>query len=339
MKHGYRFYIVSLAVALVLLMSLNLLTGSVRIPSSDVWSILTGGVTGHEAWRYIVLESRLPATLSALLTGGALGVCGLMLQTAFHNPLAGPSVFGINSGASLGVAIVMLLTGGTLNMASFSVGGFMATLLAAFMGAMGVTAVIWIFSTLVRNNVLLIIVGMMIGYIASSAITLLNFFATEEGVHSYMVWGLGDFGGVSMQTMPAFAAVVLTGLAAAFSQVKPLNALLLGEAYAENLGVNLKATRNRLLLTVGLLTAITTAFCGPVAFIGLAIPHIARLLLRTDNHRLLMPATLLTGATVALLCQLVCHLPRHGGVIPLNAVTSLIGAPVVIYVILKSGKK
>jgi len=256
-----------------------------------------------------------------------------MLQTAFRNPLAGPSVFGINSGAGLGVALVMLLMGGGLSVGSLQVSGFAAVLVAAFIGAMAVMALIFFFSTLVRNNVMLLIVGIMIGYITNSAISLLNFFATDEGVKSYMVWGMGSFGGVSMNNMPVFACVTLIGLLGALLLIKPLNALLLGDRYAENLGVNILRVRNWLLIVTGLLTAVTTAFCGPVAFIGLAVPHIARLLLTTDNHRVLLPATILCGAVVALICNLICFLPGESGVIPLNAVTPLIGAPVIIYVI------
>ena len=216
---------------------------------------------------------------------------------------------------------------------SVNFSGFAAILLAAFLGAMVVMAIIFFFSTVVRNSIMLLIIGIMVGYISNSAISLLNFFATDEGVKSYMVWGLGSFGGVSMANMPVFASVTLIGILGALVLIKPLNALMLGEQYAENLGVNIIRVRNWLLIVTGLLTAITTAFCGPVAFIGLAVPHIVRLLITTDNHRQLLPATLLCGAVVALICNLICYLPGEHGVIPLNAVTPLIGAPVIIYVI------
>ena len=324
---------VGLAVLIVALFALNLLIGSVSIPAGDVLRILMGDDSLKPSWQFIVLESRLPQAITAMLCGGALAVSGLMLQTAFRNPLAGPSVFGINSGAGLGVALVMLLMGGGLSVGSLQVSGFAAVLVAAFIGAMAVMALIFFFSTLVRNNVMLLIVGIMIGYITNSAISLLNFFATDEGVKSYMVWGMGSFGGVSMANMPVFAGVTLVGLFGALLLIKPLNALLLGDRYAENLGVNILRVRNWLLIVTGLLTAVTTAFCGPVAFIGLAVPHIARLLLTTDNHRVLLPATILCGAVVALVCNLICFLPGESGVIPLNAVTPLIGAPVIIYVI------
>lgn len=326
-------YCLGLGAVVLVLFALNLLLGSVSIPGGDVVSILLGDQTAKASWQFIVLESRLPQAITATLCGAALAVSGLMLQTAFRNPLAGPSVFGVNSGAGLGVALVMLFLGGGLSVGSVSITGFAAILLAAFVGAMMVMAIIFFFSTLVRNSVMLLIIGIMIGYISNSAISLLNFFATDEGVKSYMVWGMGSFGGVSMDNMPVFVIVTLAGLLGALLLIKPLNALMLGDRYAENLGVNIMRVRNWLLIVTGLLTAITTAFCGPVAFIGLAVPHIARLLLTTDNHRQLLPATLLCGSVVALVCNLICYLPGESGVIPLNAVTPLIGAPVIIYVI------
>ena len=329
-------YCILLAVLIALLFVLNILVGSVSIPADDVVRILLGDDEAVKpSWRFIILQSRLPQALTALLAGSALAVSGLMLQTAFRNPLAGPSVFGINSGAGLGVALVMLWLGGSFSAGSVSVTGFVAVLAAAFVGAMAVMLLIFLFSTMVRNSVMLLIIGIMIGYISNSAVSLLNFFATDEGVRSYMVWGMGSFSGVSTQMLPWFSLVTVAALFAALLLIKPLNALMLGDRYAENLGVNIIRVRNWLLVITGLLTAIVTAFCGPVAFIGLAVPHIARLLFHTDNHRLLMPATMLTGAVVALLCNVLCFLPGTLGVIPLNAVTPLIGAPVIIYVILR----
>jgi iron complex transport system permease protein len=333
MKH---YKLILLLTAMVVLFSMNLFVGSISIPAADVLNILFGDGEGiRPSWRYIVLESRLPQAITALLCGGALSVSGLMLQTAFRNALADPSIFGISSGAGLGVALVMLLLGGSIGAGSVSVSGYVAIILAAFVGAMLVMAVIFFFSTVVKNDVMLLIIGIMIGYLSSSAISLLQFFATDEGVKSYMVWGMGSFGGVSMRHMPVFASVTLLGIIASLLLIKPLNALLLGDRYAENLGVNIQRVRNWLLIVTGLLTAITTAFCGPISFIGLAVPHMARLLLRSDNHLVLMPVTILCGSVVALLCNLICFLPGENGVIPLGAVTPLMGAPVIIYVIAK----
>ena len=325
-----------LAFLVLVLMVVNILVGSIHIPAKDVLSILLGDAEGVKpSWVYIVLQSRLPQAITAILAGGALAASGLMLQTAFRNPLADPGIFGISSGAGLGVALVMLLLGGSITAGTVTVSGFVAILFAAFMGAMAVMLVIFFFSGLVRSSVMLLIVGIMIGYVSSSAVTLLNFFATDEGVKSFMVWGMGSFGGVSLRMLPAFAAVTLLALFCALLLIKPLNALMLGERYAENLGVNVVRVRNWLLIVTGLLTAVVTAFCGPIAFIGLAVPHVARMLLTTDNHRTLLPATILMGSVTALLCNLLCVIPGEGGVIPLNAVTPLLGAPVIIYVILK----
>ena len=337
MKKAFR-YGVLLTLALFLLFAANLLIGSVAIPARDVVRVLLGDEGVKESWRYIVWEARLPQTLTAVLSGSSLAVCGLMLQTVFRNPLAGTSILGVNSGAGLGVALVTLLLGGSVTTGAFSLSGFFSVLAAAFLGAMAVMALILFFSLLIRNNVMLLITGIMIGYLASSAVSLLNYVSTAEGVQSYMLWGMGNFGGVSLSQMPWFALVALLGIVGALSLVKPLNAMLLGERYAENLGVHVHRVRNILLVVTGLLTAVTTAFCGPILFIDLAVPHIARLLLGTSNHRILLPITLLTGAVVALLCNLVCVLPGDAGFIPLNSVTPIIGAPVVIYVIL-SGRR
>lgn len=328
-------YCAGLTLVIVVLFILNLMMGSVSIPVEDTIRILMGEGSVKPSWQYIILESRMPQALTAILCGGALAASGLMLQTAFRNTLAGPSIFGINSGAGLGVALVMLFLGGSISAGSVSLSGFVAVLTAAFAGAMAVMTLIFFFSTIVRNHVMLLIIGIMIGYISNSAISLLNFFATDEGVRSYMVWGMGSFGGVSMRMMPVFASITLLGLVGCLLLIKPLNALMLGDRYAENLGVNIIRTRNWLLIVTGILTAVTTAFCGPIAFIGLAVPHITRLLLTTDNHRSLLPATILMGAVIALLCNLITVLPGETGVIPLNAVTPLIGAPVIIYVIIK----
>lgn len=324
-----------LSVAVVALFFANLIYGSVDIPFDKVVDILLGNGAEKASWQFIILESRLPQAVTALLSGMALSVSGLMLQTAFRNPLADPSIFGISSGAGLGAALVMLLFGGSVSAGAVSLSGFAAVFLGAFLGAMAVMAVVFAFSLFVRNSVMLLIIGIMIGYIASSAISLLNFFATEEGVKSYLVWGMGSFGGVSLRQLPVFSAVTLIGLCSSLLLIKPLNIILLGKSYAENLGVNTVLVRNLLLVITGLLTAIVTSFCGPISFIGLAVPHIARMVVRTSQHGILMPVTMLVGATTALLCNIFCTLPSSGGIIPLNAVTPILGAPVVIYVIIR----
>lgn len=327
-----------LAEIIVVLVAANLIFGSVDIPFRAVGRILLGGDAEKESWRFIIWESRVPQCVTALLCGAALSASGLMLQTVFSNPLADSSILGISSGASLGVALVLLAGGGSIVAGEFVLSGFLSVVAGAFAGAVLVMAVILFLSVVIKNNVMLLIAGIMIGYVVSSVISLLNFFSTAEGVHSFVIWGLGNFGGVSMAQLPGFSVVTLLGLLVAILLIKPLNALLLGTRYAENLGINIRRVRNLLLLATGLLTAVTTAFCGPIAFIGLAVPHMARLMLGTSNHNSLMPVTLLTGSAVALLCNLICILPGESGIIPLNAVTPLLGAPVIIYVIINQRK-
>lgn len=326
------------AVLVVLVLALaaaNLYWGTVPIPADEVTAILLGGDSADSGWSFIVWESRVPQCVTALLCGAALAVSGLILQTVFSNPLADSSILGISSGASLGVALVVLAGGGSIAAGQFAFSGFLSVVAGAMAGAMVVMLAVLFLSVLIRDGVMLLIAGIMMGYLASSAISLLNFFATDEGVHSFVVWGLGSFGGVSSVQLPAFSAVVVGGLAAALLMAKPLNALLLGPRYAANLGIRVRRVRSWLLVVAGLLTAVTTAFCGPVAFIGLAVPHVARMLSGTANHRLLLPVTLLTGCAMALLCNLLCLLPGERGIIPLNAVTPVWGAPVIIYVLIR----
>ena len=316
------FLLFATALTFILVLA-NLAWGSVKIPLDAVIDICLGKDVEKSSWSFIVLQSRLPQAVTALLAGASLATAGLMLQTAFNNPLAGPSILGVNSGAGLGVAIVMLLLGGSIGGGGFFLSGTLAVLAGAMVGALVVLGTIIAFASVV---------------ITSSAISLLNFFATAEGVFSYTIWGLGDFSGVSTTQMPFFCAATLVGLIGALLLIKPLNALLLGERYAANLGVNVRLTRIGLLLCTGWLTAVVTAYCGPIAFIGLAVPHIARLLLRSSNHSRVVPATMLSGSAVALLCNLLCVLPGDLGIIPLNAVTPLFGAPVIIYVIVNQRK-
>ena len=324
-----------LILSTALLFLANILFGSVSIPADAVINILLGNESEKASWNYIVVESRLPQAITALLSGMALSVSGLMLQTAFRNPLADPSIFGISSGAGLGAALVMLLFGGTMTAGQVSFSGYAAVFFGAFLGAMAVMAVVFAFSLLVRNSAMLLIVGIMIGYIASSAISLLNFFATEEGVKSYLVWGLGSFGGVSMRQLPLFTTVTILSLLSSLLLIKPLNIIQLGRSYAENLGIRTHVVRNCLLVITGLLTAVVTSFCGPVSFIGLAVPHLSRMMIRTSHHGILMPVTMLTGSVVALFCNLISALPSSAGLIPLNAITPVLGAPVVIFVIMR----
>lgn len=312
----------------------NIFFGAVHIPADDVMGALTGHLSSDDAVGFIVLGSRLPQAVTATLAGAGLGVSGLMLQTAFRNPLAGPSILGISSGAGLGVALVMLFLGGTLSIGEWTWGGYAAVVAGAMLGSMLVMTVLIFLSAVVRSDLMLLITGIMIGYLASSVVSLLSSVSSAQGVHGYVMWGMGTFGDVSMSQLPWFSSIVLIGLVLSVLLAKPLNILLLGDSYARNLGVRVVAVRNMLLACTSILTGAVTAYCGPVAFIGLAIPHVSRFYFRTDNHWILIPATMLAGAVTALACNVVSTIPENS-IIPVNALTSLIGAPVIIAVILK----
>lgn len=322
-------------IALVLLFVANIIWGSIAIPLSSVIDILMGGNSEPESYQIIVRLSRLPQATTALLAGAALAVSGLMLQTLFSNPLAAPSILGISSGAGLGVAVVMLFIGGGQVMGFF---GNLAIVSGALVGAMAVLGLILFFSTIVRSGVILLVVGIMVGYIATSAVSLLSFFATKDSVASYVVWGFGDYSSVNTQTLPFFATSILLGLIGSVLLIKPLNALLLGEQYSRNLGLNVAQSRVFVLVITGLLTAVVTAFCGPIAFLGLAVPHIARLATGTSNHVFLLPITLIMGGAISLLCNLLTVTLGGNTLLPLNVITPLLGAPVIIYVILNKKK-
>ncbi len=331
-----KFILTGLLTAILFL--LNLFIGSVDIPAGDVLQILLGKADANAAESFIVLGSRLPMALTAIFAGGGLAVGGLLLQTAFRNPLAGPSILGISSGASLGVAAVMLLLGGGITAGSIVIGGYAAVIAGAFFGSILVMGILILLSALLRNDLMLLITGIIIGYLVSSVIMLLNFSATAEGVQSYVMWGMATFNGVSTGQLPLFCGITALGLLLASALTKPLDLMLLGDSYARNLGVNLRVVRTILLLSTGLLTAVITAYCGPVSFIGLVVPHIARMIFRTDIHRIMLPATILCGACVALLCSLLCVLPSES-VLPVNAVTPIVGAPVILYVIITRSRK
>ena len=334
-----RFKIALFGLTIVALFVANLMYGSVSIPADEVLNILTGGTASRPSWAFIVMQSRLPQAVTAMLCGSALAASGLLLQTYFHNPLAGPSVLGITNGAALGVAIVMLVTGGiigspTAGGSELQLVGYVAVVIAAFIGAMAVIVLLLFVTKLVKNNLVLLILGMMVGYLTSSVVSLCNFFASADSVHTYVNWGMGSFSNVTLSQLPTFSGLCIVGLLIALLLIKPLNGILLGENYAINLGINIQSTRMLILLSTGILTAVTTAFCGPVTFIGLAIPHIARLITKKADHKVLLPATILLGAIIALLCNIICAMP-HNLIIPLNAVTPIFGAPVIIYIILK----
>ena len=331
----YRIAFAIITVLLVLLFAANIFFGSIDIPFADVWGIMTGNAGEGNMWHTVVMEIRLPQAITALLAGAAISVAGLLLQTIFNNPLAGPEVLGINSGAGLGVALVMLVSQSSAVAVSMGINGYITILVGAFIGALLVMVVILLLSSFLRNRLYLLVAGVAISYLVSSAISVLNYFATSEGVHSFIVWGMGSLGAVSMEYIPYFSVTVVLLLFVAVMMIKPLNVLLLGDAYAANLGINIIGSRIVVLAVAGMLTAVVTAFCGPVPFIGLAVPHIARLVLNSENHRMVLPFSILLGGVMLLLCNLICQLPGESGLMPLGAITPLLGAPVIIYVIVK----
>lgn len=316
---------------------LNIAIGTIAIPVRDAFGILLGEEHQSLVWQNIILKSRLPQALTAMVAGAGLAISGLQMQTVFHNPLAGPSVLGISNGASLGVAFVVLATGSLGGVALSSLGavGNAAISLAAIIGSLSVMALIVWVSQRVSGNATLLIIGVMIGYVATAIIGVLKYFSNEEDIRAYVVWGLGSFSHVSGNQMGLFVIMMLILIPLSMLTIKTLNILLLGEQYARNLGLNIKRARLTVIGCSGVLVAIVTAYCGPIMFLGLAVPHLCRAIWRTSDHRILMPATMLTGIALALACNLIARMPGFEGALPINSVTALIGAPVVAMVLFR----
>ena len=333
-RHTTPILLISIGIVAIglLLFVMNLCLGSVSIPMREIWAAVFGGE--DSTYRAIVLDYRLPQAITALLAGIGLSVSGLLMQTLFRNPLADPSLLGISSGSSLGVALVILLgTASGLSINTLSLWSTFGVTVAAFLGAFTVLLLILALSSRLRSMVSLVLVGIMIAYIAGSITDILKFFSQKEGLHSFVIWGMGSFSNVSKAQLPFFAIAVLVGSIGSFLLFKTLNLLLLGERYAENLGVNIRRSSILIILASGFLTALITAFCGPIAFLGLAVPHIARFLFKSSDHKLLIPATAFIGMDLALFCNLIARLPSFEGNLPINSVTALIGAPIVLWVI------
>jgi len=335
MKRPVALYMLLIALLIFVFFLLNILLGSVQIPFKDVWHILWGDYNGNEIWQNIVWKSRIPQALTALVAGAGLSVSGLQMQTVFRNPLAGPSVLGISSGASMGVAFVVLLSGtiGGVALSKVGIMGEIALTISAIIGSLSIMALIIFVSQKVKGNVTLLIIGVMVGYVANAVIGVLKYFSVEEDIRAYVIWGLGSFARVSGNQMTLFVSIMLVLLPLSFLLVKTLNLLLLGDAYARNLGLNIRRARLQVITCSGVLVAIVTAYCGPIIFLGLAVPHLCRSLFRTSDHRILMPASLLMGGAMALVCNLIARMPGFEGALPVNSVTALVGAPVVISVL------
>ena len=332
--------ILILVVAIVALAIVNLLIGSIKIPVADICRILLGDSSESEIWQNIIWKARLPQVLTAIVAGAGLAVSGLQMQTVFRNPLAGPSVLGISNGSALGVAFVVLLSGKIGGVALSRLGylGDAAMSVAAIIGALAVMMLIVWIAQKVKGNVTLLIIGVMIGYLANAIIGVLNFLSPEEDVKAFVVWGLGSFSRVSGDEMILFVVLMCILLPLACLLVKPMNLLLLGDRYASNLGLNIRRARTLVIVSSGILVAIVTAYCGPIMFIGLAVPHLTRAIFRTSDHRILMPATALCGAALALACNFIARMPGFEGALPVNSVTALVGAPVIAFVIFRRRK-
>ena len=333
--------LIGISIALGVFFLLNLLLGSVSIPLRAICEMLLGSEEQPVVWQNILWKSRVPQALTALVAGAALSVSGLQMQTVFRNPLADPSVLGVSAGASLGVAFVVLLSGAVGGVALSRLGylGEIALSVAAILGSLSVLALIVFISTKVKGNVTLLIIGVMIGYVANAIIGVLKFFSVEEDIRAYVIWGLGSFARVSGDQMLLFVTLMTLLIPLSFLLIKTMNLLLLGSNYARNLGLNIHRARLLVILSAGILVAIVTAYCGPIMFIGLAVPHLARTLFRSSDHRVLMPATVLIGATLALACNLIARMPGFEGALPLNSVTALVGAPVVASVLFRKRKE
>lgn len=318
--------ILTLFIINILAIVVNICYGSIHIPFAELWD---------DRWHFIVWESRMPAAITAFLTGSALAACGLLLQSYFRNPLAGPSILGITSGANLMVALVTL---GNLRWSMSISSSFemkSIVVIAAFVGAFMVLALLLFLGGIVKSQVTLLIICILLSYLTSAIITLLGYYASAQGFQQLMLWGMGDFSSVSISELPGFIILIMIGLVISFLLIKPLNGWMQGEKYAMNLGIDLRKTRILVLGVTGLLAAVTTAWCGPIAFVGLSMPHVARMLLKTDDHGTLLPTTILLGGLCCSLCLWLSTRPNGGTLLPINALTPLFGVPVIIYVLLK----
>lgn len=332
-----------LGIIILLFFCANLFLGSVSIPMGEILHHLFSGAPdgGKSLIHYNILwKSRLPEALTAALAGAGLSVSGLQMQTVFRNPLAGPSVLGISSGASLGVALVVLLSGSLGGIALSSLGymGEIAMNISAAIGALTVMGIIVFINTKVRSHVTLLIIGVMIGYVASAVIGVLKFFSVEEDIRAYVIWGLGSFSRTSGSQLPIFSILMLFFIPCSMLLIKQLNLLLLGESYARNLGLNTRRARLLTISSAGIIIAVVTAYCGPIGFLGMAVPHLARVVFHTSDHRILLPATSLIGSALALFCNIVASLPGFEGALPVNSVTALVGAPIIIMVLFRRKK-
>ena len=325
---------ITLLILLAVLFMADISLGSIDIPLGDILSILSGRPAQEPIWTAIIMDFRLTKALTCVLAGAALSISGLLMQTLFRNPLAGPDVLGLSSGASLAVSLIFM--GYSLGFALFSISNSWAVALAASLGSTFVFIIVLAISTRLRNNTSLLIVGLMIGAGTSSIVSVLQFLSKAEDLQTYMIWTFGSLGSLSWTEIRVLGGILLTGALIAASSIKALNAWLLGVNYAQGLGINIKRARILIIIATSILTGGVTAFCGPIAFVGLAVPHLVKLLFKTQNHKILVPSVMIGGAILLLFCDIIAQLPGSDQVLPINALTALVGAPVVIWVILKT---
>ena len=337
-QKNYTKHFILLSILLVILFFVNISLGSVAIPFKDIFKTITGNIPAKESWETIILNFRLPKAITAILVGSGLSICGLLMQTLFRNPLAGPFVLGISSGASLGVAILIL--------GSSVFGGFLLTSsvsnwslpIAASLGAFLVLSAVIIAANKVRNTMSILIIGLMFGSLTSAIISVLAYFSEADQIQQYLFWSFGSLGNLSWNEILVFILIYVIGILGTVAVIKPLNSFLLGENYAKSLGINIKKNRNIILLITSILTGVITAFSGPIAFVGLAVPHIARIFFSSSNHKILIPAVAVLGAIVLLICDSIAQLPTSEFTLPINAITSLFGAPIVIWLLIRKKK-
>ncbi|GFD74593.1 iron ABC transporter permease [Tenacibaculum sp. SSH1-16] len=334
----YTVHFLLLSVLLIIFLLLNISLGSVSIPLKEIFNSLFGNPVVKDSWETIIINYRLPKAITAMLVGSGLAISGLLMQTLFRNPLAGPFVLGISSGASLGVALLILgssVFGGFFLVAIYS---NWALAIAASAGSFLVLSAVIIAANRVRNTMSILIIGLMFGSLTSAVISVLAFFSEAEQIQQYLFWSFGSLGNLTWTELSVFGIIYLVGILGTFSVIKPLNSFLLGENYAKSLGINIKKSRNIILLITSILTGVITAFSGPIAFVGLAVPHIAKMIFSTSNHKILLPAVALIGAIILLICDSIAQLPTSEFTLPINAITSLFGAPVVIWLLIRKKK-
>ncbi len=323
---------------MVLALLLNISSGSVTIPFDKIISVLLGGTLEVESWNYIIWNYRIPKALTAILVGGGLSLCGLLMQTLFRNPLAGPFVLGISSGASLGAALLLMGFSFFSGFTSLTFFNDISVAIAASAGSFLVLLVVLLVSTRIKDTMALLIIGLMFGSITSAIVSVLAYFTSAENLQRFIFWSFGSIGNLSTHQIALLAIIVGLGTILSTLSIKRLNAFLLGENYAQSLGISLKRSRLLIIIATGLLAGGITAFAGPIAFVGLAVPHLTRQIFDTMEHRILIPAVFLYGAILMLICDMIAQLPNSANVLPINAITSLVGAPVVIWLLVRKRK-